>query len=187
MTSRYAARLSPLGPETAWSIDGAAIVQQCGKSYRVHALATLDELTLNPAMPGRAHPSVTLRFGSRRMTIPSASYGVGGVRATPQEFSHFVRALAPIAQRASVSARFLVAGGKDYRGQLVWMVALLAAGAVGLALTAISSVTRGLGLSLAAWLAFAALLAAAVLPWITRAEGRFDPEAIPDGLLPATE
>jgi len=184
MTLRYAARLSPITPETVWSIEEAVLVEQRGRTHRFLPLSRLDQITLAPAMPGRAHPSATLRFGWRRLTIPGASFSSGGVRVTPESFATFVRALAPIARQASPSARFLLAGRKDYRAQLIWVIGLAGVGAVGLALTAASSVTRGLGLSLAAWLAFAAFMTAAVLPWIEQADDRFDPEAIPDALLP---
>jgi hypothetical protein len=183
VTTRYTARLSPIGPDTVWVVEDATLIEQRGKSRRVLPLAMLSELTLNTVQPGRPYPSLVLRFGWRRLTVPGASFSAGGVRATPEDFAAFVRKFAPMARSCAPGAPFRLGGRKDRRGPLVWAIVLLGAGAIGLALTALGSVTRSLGLSLAAWLAFAALLVAAVLPWLEATDAGFDPEAIPDALF----
>ncbi len=181
----YAARLSPLGGETRWTLEGAALTTEArGKTSALHPLGGLTCFILVPALPRRPHPSLILHFGQRRLAIPAASFGPRGIEPRLAEFSAFARALAAEGRAAAPAARFVMAGGADHRSPLIWAIALLGAGAGGMVLTAFGSVTGGLGLSLAAWLAFAALVLAAILPWLSAPELGFDPLAIPSSILP---
>lgn len=180
----YRARLTPLSGETCWTLDDGALTEQRGKRTARYPLAGLTGITLNPAQARRPHASLALRFGWRRVSIPSAGFGPRGVEAHPATFSAFARALAAQAQDQAPGARFAVARGTDLRSPLVWAIVLLAAGAAAMLLTSLGSVAGGLGLSLAARLAFVALLLGCVLPWLEAADPRLDPLAIPDSLLP---
>ena len=185
MSPSYAARLSPLAAETVWSLEDGALIEQRGKTRAVHPLSAFSRMTLIPAHARRPHPSAVLRFGRRRLPIPAAAFGPRGVVAQPAAFSAFVRVLAAQARAAAPDARFVLLDGEDRRSPLIWAIALLAAGALGMLLTSIGSVTGGLGLSLAARLVFVALLLAAALPWLRARDQGFDPLAIPRGVLPA--
>jgi hypothetical protein len=183
----FSVRLTPLGPETVWSLEDGTLVQQRGRRRSVHPLSKVTQLVLAPAGPKRPHPSLRLRLGPglglRQVAIPAAGFGRLGVEARPQAFAAFARALAAAVARAAPKARFAIAAGANRRAPLLWAIALLAAGAAGMLLTAFSSVVGGLGLTLAAWLAFAALLLSCALPWLNGPRSAFDPLAIPDGLL----
>lgn len=183
MTASYSARLSPFGPETVWSLDGGVLTQQRGARRSPHPLTGLTRFSLAPASARRPHPSLRLWFGARLVAIPSAGFGRRGVEAHAASFAAFARALAAAAAQASPKARFTLASGSDRRAPLIWAIALLAAGAAGMLLTAFSSVVGGLGLTLAAWLAFAALLLSCALPWLGGTKAQFDPLAIADTLL----
>lgn len=183
MSLSYAARLSPLGPETVWTLSGATLTRQRGGSQRTFALTALRRMTIHPAGPGRLHPMIELRLGAVRMTIPGAGFGPRGVRAAGNDYARFVRILAAASAEAAPKAVFALNDGPDRNAPVIWAIGLLAAGAAGLLLTAFSSVTRGLGLSLASWLAFGALVLAAVLPWLQTAPAQFDPLALPERLF----
>ena len=163
--------------------DGA-LTEQRGKTRTAYPLARLTRMTVLPAQPRRPHPSVALRFGVKRIVIPAAGFGPRGVQTQLAAFAAFVRTLAGQAFNASPAARFVLAQGADRRSPLVWAVVMLGTGAAGMLLASISSFTRSIGLSLASHLIFAALLLAAILPWLEAADHRFDPLAIPTAILP---
>lgn len=182
MTS-HAARLSPLLGETSWRIEDGVLIQQRGKTSLALALSGLTRMTLIPAGPRRPYPSAALAFGVRRLTVPSASFGPRGVEPRTDSYTAFVRALAVQARGQAPKARFLLAGATDRRGPLLWAIALIGAGALVMVLMSFNPAAAGIGLSLAARMAFVGLLLGAVLPWIGPGGREFDPAAIPNAAL----
>ncbi len=182
--SRHSARLSPLIGETTWAIADGALIQSRGKSTLALPLSGLTRMTLIPAGPRRPYPSASLAFGMRRLTVPSASFGPRGVEPHTDSFSALVRDLALEAKAAAPKARFVLAGATDRRSPLVWAIALIGAGALVLALMSLSPAAAGIGVSLAARMAFVALLLGAALPWMGPGGRDFDPAAIPSEALP---
>ncbi len=181
--SRHSARLSPLIGETTWAIENDVLIQKRGKTTLALPLSGLTRMTLIPAGPRRAYPSLSLAFGMRRISVPAASFGPRGVEPRTQTFSALVHDLAVQARAAAPKARFVLAGAADRRSPLVWAIALIGAGALVMALMAFSPSAAGIGVSLAARTAFVALLLVAALPWMSPGGRDFDPAAIPDGVL----
>ena len=147
-------------------------------------LSGLTRVTLIPAGPRRAYPSASLAFGIRRVTVPGASFGPRGVEPRTESFSALVRGLAAQAGTAAPKARFVLAGAADRRTPLLWAIALVGAGALVMALMSFSPTAAGIGISLAARMAFVGLLLGAALPWMDPGGRAFDPAAIPAGALP---
>jgi hypothetical protein len=181
--SSHSARLSPLIGETTWAIVDGVLIQSRGKATLALPLSGLTRMTLIPAGPRRAYPSASLAFGMRRLTLPSASFGPRGVEPRSESFSVLIRDLARQAKAASPAARFVLAGAIDRRSPLVWAIALVGAGALVMALMSFSPAAAGIGVSLAARMAFVALLLGAALPWMGPGGRDFDPAAIPAGAL----
>jgi hypothetical protein len=181
--SRHSARLSPLIGETTWAIADGVLIQSRGKTSLALPLSGLTRMTLIPAGPRRAYPSASLAFGMRRLTVPSASFGPRGVEPRSDSFSALVRDLALQAKAAAPKARFVLAGATDRRSPLVWAIALIGAGALVMGLMSFSPAAAGIGVSLAARMAFVALLLSAALPWMGLGGRHFDPAAIPPGAL----
>jgi hypothetical protein len=181
--SAHSARLSPLIGETTWRIEEGALIQQRGKTKLVLPLSGLTRMTLIPAGPRRPYPSAALAFGLRRLTIPSAGFGARGVEPRMESFSVLVRDLALQARAAAPKARFVLAGATDRRSPLVWAIALIGAGALVMALMSFSPAAAGIGVSLAARMAFVGLLLGAALPWLGPGGRDFDPAAVPDAAL----
>jgi hypothetical protein len=100
----------------------------------------------------------------------------------PETYGLFVAALATAVARANPAARFTVPAMAT-QGTVVGAAALLGGGAIASALFAIAAGQVDIGLALSARMAFIAILALAVLPWLDRQAGRFDPAAIPRSLL----
>jgi len=181
--SAHSARLSPLTGETTWAIADGALIQSRGKATLALPLSDLTRMTLIPAGARRAYPSASLAFGLRRITVPCASFGRRGVEPRTTSFSAFVRDLAAQANAAAPQARFMLAGATDRRTPLLWAIALVGAGALVMALMSLSPAAAGIGVSLAARMAFVSLLLGAALPWMDPGGRDFDPVAIPDGVL----
>lgn len=181
--SPHSARLSPLIGETSWRIEHGALVQQRGKAILNLPLSGLTRLTLIPAGARRLYPSAVAVFGSRRLTIPSASFGPRGVEPRTASFAVLVRDLANQASANAPKARFMLAGATDRRGPLVWAIALIGAGALVMALMSFNPAAAAIGVSLAARMAFIGLLLGAALPWIGDGGRDFDPAAIPEHVL----
>jgi hypothetical protein len=181
--SVHAARLSPLTSETTWAIADGMLIQSRGKGKLTLPLSGLTRMTLIPAGPRRAYPSASLAFGMRRVTVPGASFGPRGVEPRAESFSALVREMAKQAKTAAPKARFVLAGATDRRSPLLWAIALIGAGALVMALMSFSPAAAGIGVSLAARMAFIGLLLAAALPWIGPGGRDFDPAAIPSGVL----
>ncbi len=117
------------------------------------------------------------------MLVPSQSWlGPGRMEDRSAGFGAFVRALAAEAADANPKARFL-SGSAQLRSGLIWAMLLLGSGAAMLLLFSVSADFAGFGIALAARLVFLLLLIAAVLPWVERRAGTFDPRDIPANLL----
>jgi hypothetical protein len=181
--SSHSARRSPLIGETTWRIDKGVLIQSRGKTTLALPLSNLTRMTLIPTGPRRAYPSADLAFGMRRITVPSAGFGPRGVEPRGDSFAALVQDLALQARAAAPKARFVLAGATDRRSPLVWAIALIGAGALVMALMAFSPSAAGIGVSLAARMAFVALLLGAALPWMGPGGRDFDPAAIPAGAL----
>ncbi len=181
--TRHSARLSPLIGETTWAIEDGVLIQSRGKATLALSLSRLTRMTLIPAGPRRAYPSLSLTFGMRRVSIPSASFGPRGIEPRNDSFARLARDLALQARTAAPKARFVLAGASDRRSPLVWAIALIGAGALVMGLMAFSPAAVGLGVSLAARMAFIALLLGAALPWLSPGGRDFDPAAIPNDIL----
>lgn len=102
--------------------------------------------------------------------------------AAPETFRPFVTALARAVALANPAARFTVPAMAT-QGTVVGAAALLGGGALAIGGFSALAGQVDIGLTLASHLAFVAILALAVLPWLDRQAGRFDPLAIPPGLL----
>lgn len=158
----HAARLSPLQPETVWTLEGDELVERRGARERRLALARITALRTTPR-------GALLAFGPLvRVAIPGLTYG-GGLRPqdNAQSFAPFMAALIESVARKAPKARLLTAGPSS-REPIIWAIALSGGGAAALLVFAASSGAWALGLSLAARLAFVAILAGAVLPWLDR-------------------
>ncbi|MBA4013830.1 MAG: hypothetical protein C0481_18360 [Phenylobacterium sp.] len=150
----YAARLSPLQGETVWTLEKSAIVERRTGRERRFPLAELRGVT-------RADRGAVLQFQRRRVTIPALTYG-GAMRPLDQAdtFETFLAALSdavpdrPI-RRPSPNAE-----------AVLWIMGLMAVGAIAVLLAAGVAGAWLLGVALAARLVFVVILGAAVLPWL---------------------
>ncbi len=179
----HVARLTPLAAETAWRIEGGALIQSRGKTKATFALADLTRLTLIPAGARRPYPSANLAFGLRRITIPSAGFAGRGVEPRSATFAALIRAIAQQASAASPKARFVMTDAVDHRSPLLWAIVLIGVGSGVMAMMSVNPAAAGIGLSLAARMAFVGLLLGAALPWMGTGGREFDPLSIPPGVL----
>lgn len=161
MPLAHAARLSPMQPETVWTLAGGAIVERRGARERRFPLAALKALHVSPT-------GVVLRFPRARMAIPALTYG-GGLRPLTRTAT-FDPFLAALTERAGLEAPKIRQhrAGSRLLGAMVWIMSLMGAGAIGLLAFAAMSGSWMLGVMLASRLVFVLILAAAVLPWLTR-------------------
>jgi hypothetical protein len=105
------------------------------------------------------------------------------VQPPPSEsYGPFVRQLALALADSNPAARFTVPALAS-QGTVIGAAVLLGVGALLMGLFALVAGQMDIGLALAARLGFVAILALAILPWLDRQTGRFDPRAIPPGLL----
>lgn len=120
-----------------------------------------------------------LRFARGRVLIPSHSLaGLGRSADQTPAFTAFVTALSARAATAAPKARFR-RGGFHLHESFLWAGVLLAVGVLALLVFALTTGSAALGLALAARLAFVLILMLAVLPWLKRDGGVFDPLNIP--------
>ena len=152
----YAARLSPLQAQTVWSLEKAELVERRGARERRLPLARLQRVT-------RAGRGATLQFQHRRLTIPAFSYGE---HLRPEDhtdaFETFMTALAeaaPANPAGAPSANVEAA---------LWIMVMIAVGAVAVLFAAGLAGAWLLGLALACRLVFVVILGAAALPWLHR-------------------
>jgi len=161
MTISYTARLSPWQGDTTWSLEAGEVVERRAARERRFALTELVSLRASAS-------GVLLRFrGRRTLPVPALSYG--GVRPRDQAatFAPFLAALLDAAHADAPKAKVL-ATRANLGEPLVWIMALMGAGAVALLLFAATAGEWALGVTLAARLVFVLILAAAALPWLER-------------------
>ncbi|MDH4385841.1 MAG: hypothetical protein QE280_10400 [Caulobacter sp.] len=106
---------------------------------------------------------------------------LGRARASAS-YGPFIRHLGRALADANPSARFTVPALAT-QGTVIGAAGLLGIGALLMGLFALAAGQLDIGLALASRLGFVAILALAILPWLDRQTGGFDPRAIPGGLL----
>lgn len=188
---RHSARLSPLQPETVWTLDGADLVERRGPREQRLALSALSVFRLARPREGGRRRVLTLVFGRRKtLILTSQSYlGPGRFDDRLDSFSLLARAVAAVAADLSPpgtrgGARFEIAGVVALRESLTWTMGLLAFGTVVMLLFAFSPHMGGVATAIAARMAFVLMLLGAALPWLGRGYD-LDPHALPEDLLPS--
>lgn len=179
----HSARLAPFQPETAWTLEGATLVERRGPRERRFDLADLTRFRIaRPKGAGRQR-ALLLGFGRARLVIPSQSWRAPGRYDDRMEsFALLARAVAAVGADLAPRARFETAGFKA-RDALTLTAALLAAGSLALLLLAVAPAMRGMAIDLAARMIFVLLLIFAAAPWLPRGAA-LDPHALPEALLP---
>lgn len=150
----YAARLSPLQRETVWSLEDGEIVERRARRERRFPLNELRRVS-------RLNRGAVLQFRRRRLTIPALGYGeVLRPQDQSKSFEAFLAAVDAAApgHRVHHSTRAMEA--------VVWIMGLMAIGALAVLLAAGLAGAWLLGVALAARLIFLVLLGAAALPWL---------------------
>jgi hypothetical protein len=180
----YSARLAPFQPETAWTLEGAELVERRGPRQRRFSLSALTAFRLAKPREGGRRRVLILAFGRRKTVLTAQSYvGPGRFEDRLARFSLFARAVAGAGADLAPRARFELAGVMAAREGLTWIMGLLAFGALAMLLLAFTPGMTGLAVEIAARMVFVLLLLAAALPWLGRGEG-LDPHALPEELLP---
>ncbi len=168
-------------PTTEWRLEDDVLIEQRGKRERRVPLATVRRLHLTPAR-GRLAAGAILGLPRGQLGIYSGQ-ALSLKATTPSEtFGPFVVALARAIARENPTARFTVPAMAT-QGTVIGAVALLGGGALAVAGFAGMAGQIDIGLALGSRMAFVAILALALLPWLDRRVGRFDPTDIPRGLL----
>lgn len=168
-------------PLTRWRLEDGVLIEQRGRRERRVPLNTVRRLHLTPAR-GRLAAGVILGLPRGQLGVYSGQAVSLRPGPTPETFAPFVTALARAVAEASPTARFTVPAMAT-TGTVVGASLLLGGGALAVGGFAALGGQMDIGLTLAAHMAFVAILALAVLPWLDRQAGRFDPLAIPRGLL----
>lgn len=182
MSIRHGARLSPLQPETVWTLEAGVLVETRGRAERRFPLTGLSRYRLAVGQDGRRR-SLLLTFGRRRIVIVSQSYqGPGRFEDRLASFSTLARAVAAVGADLSPRARFGV-DRIEARAALSGMIALTALGAVATLAFSLSAGMAAVGIDMTARMVFVLLLLTAALPWIGAGRA-FDPLDPPADLLP---
>lgn len=185
----HSARLSPLQPETVWTLEGAELVERRGAREQRFPLAGLTVFRLARPRSGGRRRVLTLSFDRRKTVLTAQSYvGPGRFEDRLASFSLLARAVAAVAADLAPSGgnggpRFELAGALAPREGLTWVMGLLGFGTAVMLLLAFSPHMAGMAIAIAARLAFLLILLAAALPWLGRGQG-LDPHALPEDLLP---
>lgn len=168
-------------PLTTWRLEEGVLIEQRGKRERRVPLNTVRRLHITPARGRLAAGAI--------LGLPRGQLGVFSGQAlslkpvpAPETFAPFVAALARAVAQASPTARFTVPALATM-GTVIGAALLLGGGALAIALFSALAGQLDIGLALGSRLAFVAILALALVPWLDRQAGRFDPNAIPLGLL----
>lgn len=152
----HTARLSPLQPQTVWTLEKTEIVERKGARERRFPLSHLTGVV-------QAGRGATLHFQRRRLTIPSFSYGE---HFRPEDraasFDAFMAAVSAAAPASPVRAPSANVEA------LLWIMGLMAVGALAVLFAAGLAGAWLLGVALACRLVFIVILGAAVLPWLPR-------------------
>ena len=156
MAISHTIRLSPFQAPTVWTLENGDVVERKGSRVRRFPLTQLNRVT-------RAGRGATLHFHRRRLTIPAFSYGE---HLRPEDhtasFEAFMDSVADLAPGSGV-------GPPTANGEAVlWIMGMMAVGAIAILLAAGLAGAWLLGLALACRLVFVAILGAAILPWLHR-------------------
>lgn len=172
--------------ETTWQIDGDTLIIQSDRAPTRLRLADVTEFRLayDPTRVALDRYRCDLRLaGGRRLTVLNKSYvSIAVFENRDATYSPFVRALAAAVHRANPACRFRVGKGTlGYVISVLFMAVVLVVLAYVLLLTAGAS----LGWVVIAKLAIIAVMLPFAINYIRRNRPRpFDPDAIPDSLLP---
>ena len=158
----HQARLSPLSAVTTWRLEDGRLIEQRGARERSLPLADLRRLDVADAFAIAAFRGGRMRIAARSFT------NAMNIEDRSATFRALIGALA--AEGAAASPRLRLSGGRGptLEAALVWIMALCAAGAAAVLLSAAVMGAFALGLALASRLAFVLILALAVWPWLQR-------------------
>ncbi len=178
---QHGAKLGPLQPLTVWRLEDGVLVEERGRRVRRVDLATVRRLHLTPG-GRRLSAGATLGLPRGQLGVYSGQAVRFGGRPPPASYAPFIAELARRVAAANPAARFTVPAVAT-QGTVIGAVALLGGGALAIAVFAVAAGQIDIGLALASRMAFVAILALSVMPWLDREAGRFNPLAIPKGLL----
>lgn len=179
----HRARLAPFQPETVWTLEAGTLVETRGKLVRRLPLTGLTRYRLSAPADGSRRRALLMTFGRQRVIIASQSYaGPGRFEDRLESFSTLARAIAAVGADLAPRARFGLAR-LQARTALTWVMGLLALGAGSMLLFSLSAGMIGVGVDMAARMAFVLILMFAALPWLNRGAD-FDPHDPPHDLLP---
>lgn len=179
----HRARLTPFQPETVWTLDAGTLTETRGKIVRRFPLSSLTRYRLAAATDGSRRRVLTLSFGRAKVVMTAQSYaGPGRFEDRLASFATLARALAAVGADLSPRARFGVARLRA-RTALTWVMGLLGLGIAAMLLFSLTAGMAGVGIDMAARMAFVLILMLAVLPWLSRGAD-FDPHDPPADLLP---
>ncbi len=168
-------------PLTTWRLEDGVLIEQRGKAERRVALNTVRRLHLTPAR-GRLAAGAILGLPRGQLGVYSGQALSLRPAPAPESYAPFVAALARAVAQASPTARFTIPAMATM-GTVIGAALLLGGGALAIALFATLAGQLDIGLTLGSHMAFVAILTLALVPWLDRQAGRFDPMAIPAGLL----
>ncbi|MFN3574634.1 MAG: hypothetical protein ACK4TR_14010 [Phenylobacterium sp.] len=157
----HRARISPLLPETQWTLEGEDLVERRGGRERRFQMSRLRRMSI-------AEGLARLDFPRARLRIPARSFASG---VTIEDHGASFRALTEaLAAEAAARAPSVRLGPSQPSGAelVVWTIGLFGLGALAMLAWSLLAGAWALGLALAARLAFVAILALAVLPWLAR-------------------
>lgn len=166
---------------TTWSLEDGVLIETRGRRMRRIQLSTVRRLHLTPAR-GRLAAGAILGLPRGQLGVFSGQAVSLRPGPAPASYAPFIAALARAVARAAPTARFTVPAVAT-QGTVIGAALLLGGGAMALGVFAISAGQIDIGLALASRLAFVAILALALLPWLDRRAGRFEPLDIPPALL----
>lgn len=160
----HRARISPLLPETEWTLDGQELVERRGARERRFQMSRLRRMSVADGL-------ARLDFPRARLRIPARSFASGvSIEDHGPSFRALTEALAAEAAAHAPSVR--LGPAQPSGAELVaWTIGLFGLGALAMLGWSLLAGAWALGLALAARLAFVAILALAVLPWLARRNG----------------
>ena len=179
----YAARARPWARLAEWRLEDGTLTGP-GRTYRI---ADLRAVRLSRGDGRYAPDALMARLVFRKGAVGLSSLSfrdrLSPTDQTP-ELAAFLRALLAQAAELAPLARYDT-GRALIPGLFLGAVGILAVGVVLVLLATVAAGSYALGVELAARLAFALLRMLALWPWIGELGiRRFDPAAIPPGLLP---
>ena len=157
----HRARISPLLPETQWSLEGGELVERRGARERRFQMSRLRRMSV-------AEGLARLDFPRARLRIPARSFASG---VTIEDHGASFRALTEaLAAEAAARAPSVRLGPAQPSGAelVVWTIGLFGLGARAMLGWSLLAGAWALGLALGARRAVVAILALAALPWLAR-------------------